>query len=81
MTSLVSYVEGFESGPQAEWYPDGTKKEEGTCRLGVAVGEWRSWRPNGQLAEFSAFNPEGNHLRRQRWDKEGNLTVDKRYTP
>ncbi|MGW5115505.1 toxin-antitoxin system YwqK family antitoxin [Streptomyces noursei] len=81
MINLVSHVEGFESDLQAEWHPDGTKMEESTCWLGVAVGEWRTWRPNGQLAEFSALGSEGNHLRRQRWGKEGNLTVDKRYTP
>ncbi len=80
VVSLVTYFEGFESGPQTEWYPDGSKKEEGTCRLGVAVGEWRTWYPNGQLAEFSAFSRKGKFLRRQRWDEDGNLTVDKTYT-
>ncbi|MFE3771504.1 toxin-antitoxin system YwqK family antitoxin [Streptomyces sp. NPDC057579] len=77
MISLVSYLWGVESGPQTHWHPDGTKKEEGTCSMGLAIGEWRRWHPNGQLAERSVFSPEGRHLFRQRWDKGGNPTVDK----
>ncbi|MFH8574287.1 toxin-antitoxin system YwqK family antitoxin [Streptomyces sp. NPDC017993] len=78
--SLVTYLEGFESGTQTEWYPNGSQKEEGNCRLGVAVGEWRTWYPNGQLSECSVFSPKGKYLRRRQWDEIGNLTVDKTYT-
>ncbi|MFE3646832.1 toxin-antitoxin system YwqK family antitoxin [Streptomyces sp. NPDC059152] len=78
--SLASYVDGIPSGPQTQWYPDGTKKKEGHARYGIAVGDWRRWHPNGQLAEHSVFNPQGRREHRQKWDKEGNLIEDKSFT-
>ncbi len=78
--ALTSYHEGVPSGPQTAWYPDGTKKREGLTRYGQAVGDWRKWYPNGQLAEHSVFNEQGRRVRRQKWDKDGNLTEDKSFT-
>ncbi|MFJ9409554.1 toxin-antitoxin system YwqK family antitoxin [Streptomyces sp. NPDC101393] len=78
--SLVSYIDGVPSGPQTQWYSDGTKKKEGQARWGLAVGDWRKWHPNGQLAEHSVFSLEGRRVRRQRWDRDGSLTEDKSYT-
>lgn len=75
----ISYVEGVPSGPQAEWYSDGTKKNEGQATFGLAVGDWRKWHPNGQLAEHSVFSPQGRRTHRRRWDKDGNLTEDKAF--
>ncbi|MFJ3948837.1 toxin-antitoxin system YwqK family antitoxin [Streptomyces libani] len=80
MISLVHYVGGITSGPQTHWYADGSKKTEGTVMRGEAVGEWRSWHANGQLSEYTLFSQHGEYMRRQRWDKDGNLTVDKSYT-
>ncbi|WP_260638667.1 toxin-antitoxin system YwqK family antitoxin [Streptomyces angustmyceticus] len=77
--SLVHYVAGITSGPQLEWYSDGSRKREGTSKRGDAVGEWRSWHANGQLSECVLFSQSGEYLRRQRWDRGGNLTVDKSY--
>ncbi|QIY55419.1 hypothetical protein HEP86_13840 [Streptomyces sp. RPA4-5] len=77
---LANYAEGIQSGPQSQWYSDGSKKREGQAEGGVAVGEWRKWHPNGQLAEHYVFDEKGRWVRRQRWDKEGKLTVDKSYT-
>ncbi|GAA3174746.1 MULTISPECIES: toxin-antitoxin system YwqK family antitoxin [Streptomyces] len=76
LIALMSYVDGVPSGPHATWYPNGQKREEGTMRWGIAVGEWHAWHSNGQLAEHSVFNLQGKRERRQRWDKEGNLTKD-----
>ncbi|WP_438488095.1 toxin-antitoxin system YwqK family antitoxin [Streptomyces sp. S186] len=81
MVSLVTYLEGMESGPQTHWYSDGTKKAEGAANLGTPMGEWLKWHPNGQLSERSVFNPKGRYVQRQRWDKSGNLTLDKSYNP
>ncbi|MFE1763234.1 toxin-antitoxin system YwqK family antitoxin [Streptomyces angustmyceticus] len=80
MIGLVHYVGGITSGPQTHWHPNGSKKMEGTVKRGEAVGEWRSWHANGQLSEYSLFSQDGEYMRRQRWDKDGNLTVDKSYT-
>ncbi|MEU7258603.1 hypothetical protein AB0B21_22720 [Streptomyces rimosus] len=74
--ALISYVEGVPSGPHVRWYPDGTKKKEGQTRRGLAVGAWRKWHPNGQLAEHTVFDDRGMPVRRQAWDREGNLTED-----
>ncbi|MGW8554129.1 toxin-antitoxin system YwqK family antitoxin [Streptomyces tubercidicus] len=80
MVAQISYVEGVPSGPQAEWHSDGSKKNEGQTRYGLAIGEWRKWYPNGQLAAHSVFSSEGCLKSRKEWDEEGRLTVDKSYT-
>ncbi|MFJ6789995.1 toxin-antitoxin system YwqK family antitoxin [Streptomyces angustmyceticus] len=80
VTGLISYIDGVPSGPQTRWYSDGSKKKEGQTRWGLAVGDWRKWHPNGQLAEHSVFNLQGRRERRQRWDKDGNLTEDKSFS-
>ncbi|MGW8554127.1 toxin-antitoxin system YwqK family antitoxin [Streptomyces tubercidicus] len=77
---LLNYVEGVEWGPHCQWYPDGSKKKEGTAQRGVAVGDWRKWHPNGQLAEHSVYNSQGWPVRRQQWDENGNVTEDRSYT-
>ncbi|MEU7639521.1 MULTISPECIES: toxin-antitoxin system YwqK family antitoxin [unclassified Streptomyces] len=77
---LLSFVDGVSSGPQTEWYPDGTKKSEGRTRYGLAIGDWRKWHPNGQLAEHKVFSTQGRYERVQKWDKEGNLVKDKSFT-
>ncbi|GAA2597966.1 toxin-antitoxin system YwqK family antitoxin [Streptomyces tubercidicus] len=79
VVAQISYVEGVPSGPQAEWYSDGSKKNEGQTRYGLAIGEWRQWYPNGQLAEHSVFNLQGRRVRRQRWDQDGILAEDKSF--
>ncbi|MFK0262601.1 toxin-antitoxin system YwqK family antitoxin [Streptomyces angustmyceticus] len=79
MSALVSYVAGVPSGPQIKWYPDGSKQKEGRARWGIAVGDWRRWHPNGQLAEHSVFSLQGRRERRRRWDKDGNLTEDRSF--
>ncbi|TWP45227.1 hypothetical protein FKR81_39835 [Lentzea tibetensis] len=79
IVGLVTYFEGVPHGPQGQWYADGSNKKEGQVDWGLAVGDWRAWHPNGQLAEHTVFNENGRRARRQRWDKDGNLTEDKTY--
>lgn len=74
--AAIFYVDGVPSGPHTRWYPDGTKKKEDQTRWGLAVGDWRKWHPNGQLAEHTVFNSQGMEVRYQAWDKDGNLTED-----
>ncbi|WP_199443926.1 toxin-antitoxin system YwqK family antitoxin [Umezawaea beigongshangensis] len=78
---LTSYAHGVEHGPQAEWYPDGTKKSEGVTEKGNAVGEWREWHSNGQLAQYDLLDEHGDPLRTQRWDEAGTLVQDDSYQP
>ncbi|MEW2436628.1 hypothetical protein AB0952_21140 [Streptomyces caniferus] len=80
VSALICYVEGVPSGPQTEWYSDGSKRNEGQTRWGLAVGDWRRWHPNGRLAEHSVFSPQGRRTRRRRWDQDGNLTEDRSFT-
>lgn len=76
--ALTSYSGGVEHGPQAEWYPTGEKYVEGQCEQGSAVGEWREWHRNGELAQYSRFNKFGELIQLRRWDEQGNLVEDKR---
>jgi antitoxin component YwqK of YwqJK toxin-antitoxin module len=81
MISLQNYFEGMPSGLQTHWYPNGSKRAEGNSERGVAVGEWRRWYSNGQLARYSVFDHNGQYVLCQEWDKYGNLTKDRSYTP
>ncbi|SFS94275.1 toxin-antitoxin system YwqK family antitoxin [Saccharopolyspora flava] len=81
MIELTGFENGIEHGPQYEWFPDGTQQLQGRCDHGKAVGEWREWNPNGQLARYDALNEFGDLLKRRRWDPAGNLTEDQTSTP
>lgn len=78
MIGLTSYRGGLEHGPQYEWFPDGKKELEGQCGQGSAVGDWREWHENGNLAEYSHFNQYGELLHLQRWNEKGELVEDKK---
>ncbi|GGP50637.1 toxin-antitoxin system YwqK family antitoxin [Saccharothrix coeruleofusca] len=75
--AITTYAYGIEHGPQQEWYANGAKQLKGQCERGAAVGEWRRWHPNGQLAEYNLFNKYGELLRLQRWDDAGTLLEDR----
>ncbi|UNO41904.1 hypothetical protein [Streptomyces sp. MST-110588] len=77
--SLSNYTQGIPDGPQAQWYSDGSKRTEGQNEMGKVVGEWRKWHPNGQLAQHYVFDDKGRCVRRQKWSKDGDLTVDRSY--
>ncbi|MER7077517.1 MORN repeat variant [Saccharopolyspora kobensis] len=79
MISLVTYKHGIEHGPQAAWYPDGTKQLEGQCDRGEPVGEWRNWHPSGQLSRYTLFSGTGDKLKVQSWDESGELIEDKTF--
>lgn len=74
MVELTNYENGIEHGPQAEWFPDGSKQLEGQCDQGKAVGVWREWFPSGQLARYEEFDSLGGLLKRQRWNEAGEMT-------
>ncbi|NEB73780.1 hypothetical protein G3I40_00750 [Streptomyces sp. SID14478] len=73
MIRLATYVSGILSGPQLQWYPDGTKRSEGRAKQGVVVGEWRKWHPNGRLAEQTFYSTTGCEEGFREWDKDGTL--------
>ncbi len=77
VVALFTYYEGITHGPQLQWYPDGQKKAEGVSESGSAIGEWRRWHPNGQLAQVKTFDGNGRQLHVTKWDKDGALIEDK----
>lgn len=71
MIAHTTYFDGLEHGPQWEWHPDGSKKLEGQCNMGNAIGEWREWHLNGELAEYTLFDRWGDLRCRTRWANDG----------
>jgi hypothetical protein len=71
LTGVTGYRGGMEHGPQWEWFPDGRLQLTGRCDGGIAVGEWREWHENGQLAEHTVFDERGDVRLRRRWDERG----------
>ena len=60
-------------GNLVEYYSDGTKRMEGNFRNGEALGQVRSYYPNGQLYQRATYFPRGNLLRRITYDPDGEV--------
>ncbi|HEY0637141.1 MAG TPA: hypothetical protein VGD67_05805 [Pseudonocardiaceae bacterium] len=76
----IRYLQGLEDGPSLEWYPDGSRRAEGSSRYGVgAVGVWRGWHPCGAPAAEYGFSDNGRLLFVRRWDQAGVMLEDKTY--
>jgi antitoxin component YwqK of YwqJK toxin-antitoxin module len=76
VTSLVTYVDGLEEGPNREWYEDGPLKSEMTVHSGRVVGSAREWHENGQLARERRFDERGNVATEWLWDENGKPITD-----
>jgi len=77
VVALTTYRNGYEHGPQRQWFPDGTLRVEGTSSCGVgAVGLWREWGPKGNLVGEREFNEMGFIVALREWDDEENLVKD-----
>ncbi|MGV9409186.1 toxin-antitoxin system YwqK family antitoxin [Nocardia sp. NPDC003693] len=72
LLSQVFYVDGVQHGADREWWADGPLKSEGEVRHGRAVGTFREWHHNGQLAREKQFNERGRLVSVTTWDDEGN---------
>lgn len=70
VTSLNTYVDGLEDGPQREYYYDGSPRNAFEVANGHAVGESREWHPNGRLARLRIFNDIGWVESEQTWDED-----------
>ena len=56
-----------------EYYSDGTKRMEGNFRNGEALGQVRSYYPNGQLYQRATYFPRGNLQHRITYDPDGKV--------
>ncbi|WP_107725296.1 toxin-antitoxin system YwqK family antitoxin [Desmospora activa] len=73
MNSATPYVNGWQEGPDYEWYPDGTLKAVGYYHKDIPVGVHCTWRPDGTLAREIEFTDGGRILRRRGFDRKGNV--------
>ncbi len=75
LISLDVYSNGILDGPSLEWYPDGTRRGEGTVRQGRPVGTFKEWHPNGVLASERVVADDGlTLLSSRKWDEHGQPT-------
>lgn len=77
LISLDAYSNGVQDGPSREWYPDGSRRGEGTMRQGRPVGTFREWHPNGVLASERVIADDGlTLLSSRKWDETGQIIRD-----
>jgi antitoxin component YwqK of YwqJK toxin-antitoxin module len=62
---------GYAHGVTREWDEGGTLREETNWRAGKPHGRSVRWHANG-LVEFEAVYDDGQLVRLERWDEEGN---------
>jgi antitoxin component YwqK of YwqJK toxin-antitoxin module len=73
----ISYLEGFQEGPEIEYYPDGTMKSERTYKRALPHGLARTWHENGNLKSETIYD-EGRAMSEQRWSADGQPSPVKR---
>ncbi|QQQ74825.1 hypothetical protein IOD16_27340 [Saccharothrix sp. 6-C] len=78
LLELTTYYDGIPNGPQEEYYPGGQVKSRGENHMGMAVGEWHEWHPDGKLAAHRTFSANGWPLHVKEWDADGVLVRDEK---
>lgn len=68
---LNTYRNGYEEGPQREWYPDGSLRSEYWVINGRITGEAREWHDNGRLAKLQHWNEFGEMTAHEEWNENG----------
>ena len=73
-----TYRHGQLHGPYCEYWPNGSKREEGAYRFGERHGHWTFWWENGQLWKEGRYRKglEVGYLRL--FDDQGNLRAEGR---
>ena len=58
----VNYIDGLAWGKYYEWWPNGSKKVNGTYRFGLMYGRWKFYYKNGKmLCAGSYMNGKGHN--------------------
>jgi antitoxin component YwqK of YwqJK toxin-antitoxin module len=70
VSSVNTYVDGLEDGPQREFYYDGSPRAAYEVADGHVVGEAREWHHNGRLARLRVFNDIGWVDSDESWDED-----------
>jgi antitoxin component YwqK of YwqJK toxin-antitoxin module len=72
LLALIHYKDGFKSGLEKSYYPDGSIEFEGEWDWGHGVGVHRRWYPTGQLKAERIYNERGL-LAVHRYAEDGTL--------
>ena len=57
----ANYIDGLAWGKYYEWWPNGSKKVDGTYRFGLMYGRWKFFYENGKiLCAGSYMNGKGH---------------------
>ena len=61
ITQQAKYIDGLAWGKYYEWWPNGSKKVDGTYRFGLMYGRWKFFYENGKiLCAGSYMNGKGH---------------------
>jgi antitoxin component YwqK of YwqJK toxin-antitoxin module len=72
IVSETTYIDGIETGPNRNWYPDGKLESEGESIWNRPHGFYKTWYESGQLKNEGCFDL-GYKIWSKEWDEEGNL--------
>ncbi|GAA1444722.1 hypothetical protein [Nocardiopsis tropica] len=79
-TSVQTFVEGIERGPEFSWDDAGQLLSLGHARAGgMPVGPLHYWDPQGGLVFEQVNDPFGNQRLVRTWDASGRLVGEERY--
>ena len=61
LVQQINYIDGIEWGKYYEWWPDGTKKVDGTYRSGLMHGRWKFFDENGKIYCAGSYMEGAGH--------------------
>jgi hypothetical protein len=70
---LGSYEMNMGTGIVKEWYPDGTIREERSCKNGAFDGPWKSFYPDSKPRQLAYYRNNRLHGPCLNWDERGRL--------
>ena len=63
---------GEYDGPTKSYFSEDILMSEGSFQNGLRVGEWFGYHENGKLRRKTIFNDEGQVMKDENWDENGN---------
>lgn len=76
LLSQTTWRDGRKSGRHLAFWPGGAPRVEAFYVSDVIEGAYRSWHPNGQLAELKNYTQGREAGRQQAWTPQGELFLN-----
>jgi MORN repeat variant len=77
IVSETTHIDGVETGPNRNWYPNGKLESEGESIWNRLHGFYKTWHESGQLKNEGCFDL-GYKIWSKEWDEERNLISEQK---